>query len=406
MLSSTSNHLIKSLNARGDLITQINPLSLSTYQIFIQFFNYFNEGVEYLKNNLKYTLKEKNNISTNEIPMNSDFTYIVKEIRDHIKENSKHTMVYEFKNFLGRKIVIHFTLNKDEDRNSVNIDVFKMLVWLFVITKHTKNAKCSRVLNIYIYLNDLLKKLPEKKGASFEKKNVNTGFTFSCIPDSEIVIFRKEEWFKVFLHETMHNFGLDFSLMNNENTKKFILGLFPVKSKVKLYEAYCDFWARTINSMLCSFFTCQGNRSEFLLKTVYFINLERFFSYFQLHKNLQHMNMTYKDLFSSGRQSVIKRMSYKEETSVLSYYIICSILLNDFDKFISWCVDKNGNVDKRILLQFKNTEENQMKFCEYIKDEYKEKNMIKNLSYFEKLYDTINPESFLATTLRKSLCEF
>ena len=46
MLSSTSNHLIKSLNARGDLITQINPLSLSTYQIFIQFFNYFNEGVE------------------------------------------------------------------------------------------------------------------------------------------------------------------------------------------------------------------------------------------------------------------------------------------------------------------------------------------------------------------------
>ena len=47
-----------------------------------------------------------------------------------------------------------------------------------------------------------------------------------------------------------------------------------------------------------------------------------------------------------------------------------------------------------------------MKFCEYIKDEYKEKNMIKNLSYFEKLYDTINPESFLATTLRKSLCEF
>ena len=70
MLSSTSNHLIKSLNARGDLITQINPLSLSTYQIFIQFFNYFNEGVEYLKNNLKYTLKEKNNISTNEIPMN------------------------------------------------------------------------------------------------------------------------------------------------------------------------------------------------------------------------------------------------------------------------------------------------------------------------------------------------
>jgi len=254
-------------------------------------------------------------------------------------------------------------------------------------------------------MNELYKYLPEKRGDVFQKKNVNTGYTFSCIEESEIVIYRKEEWFKVFVHETMHNFGLDFSLMDNKNTKKFILDLFPVDSDVKLYEAYCDFWARTANAMLCSFFTCKNNKDDYLIATVYCINMERFFSYFQLIKNLHHMHMKYEDLYSKNNKSEMKRLGYKEETSVLSYYIICSMLLNNFDKFLGWCVSNNGNTPSRILLQFANTKENQIKFCKYIQDEYKRRDMLQNVGYFEKLFEKLDKESFLAVTLRKSLCE-
>ena len=69
-------------------------------------------------------------------------------------------------------------------------------------------------MNIYIFLTDLKKKLPEHTGQEIGKINVNTGFTMTCRPKSNIVIYRKEEWFKVLIHETFHNFGLDFFVYN------------------------------------------------------------------------------------------------------------------------------------------------------------------------------------------------
>ena len=39
---------------------------------------------------------------------------------------------------------------------------------------------------------------------------------------SEIIIFRNEEWFKVFVHETFHLFGVDFSNMSNLKKSKDI----------------------------------------------------------------------------------------------------------------------------------------------------------------------------------------
>ena len=46
-----------------------------------------------------------------------------------------------------------------------------------------------------------------------EPININGGVSNVCVKNSlsEIVIFRREEWFKVLIHETFHNYGLDFS---------------------------------------------------------------------------------------------------------------------------------------------------------------------------------------------------
>ena len=35
-----------------------------------------------------------------------------------------------------------------------------------------------------------------------------------CIKSGLIVLFRREEWFKVFIHECLHSFGMEFSGMN------------------------------------------------------------------------------------------------------------------------------------------------------------------------------------------------
>ena len=99
------------------------------------------------------------------------------------------------------------------------------------------------------------------------------------------------------------------------------------------------------------------------------------------------------------------RKKYKEATSVLSYYIVCSIFFNNFEKFLKWCVVFNGNTKKSILIQFKNTPENQMELCEYIENQYKSKEMIDAITIHENILASTD-NSFLKKTLRKSICEF
>lgn len=405
MLTEDSIELIKSLN-KNIPESQINMLSNSK-ETFLQFFSYFKE-INQIISKISFEdhiIADEQIKKKSDIPKNNDFNYIVKEIREYINEHASRKINFYFPDFFGRSISVFFVIN-DEDEYLNIIDYIKRIMfWLCFLTKHTQNEKCSRKLNIFIYLNDIIKKLPENKGECFERKNVNTGFTFTCIPDSEIVIFRKEEWFKVFLHETFHNFGLDFSDMDNENTKDFILSIFPVNSKVKLFEAYCDFWARTINCLLCSYFSCYNDKNGFISRTIACINYEIYFSLFQAVKNLDHMHMTYINLFSNDSKSEMKRKKYKEETSVLSYYIICSIFFNNFDNFVTWCKNNNGNTKNRMLIQFRNTVDNQMELCEYIRKEYLSKRMLENILFYENIFSNTK-NIFLLKTLRKSICEF
>lgn len=405
LLSKKSIELIESLN-KNIPGSQINLLSNSR-EIFLQFFSYFKETNQIMsKISFKnYIIVDEQIKKKSDIPKNNNFNYIVKEIREYINKHASRKIIFNFPDFFGRSISVFFVIN-DEDEYSNIIDYIKRIMfWMCFLTNHTQNEKCSRKLNIFIYLNDISKKLPENKGECFERKNVNTGFTYTCIPDSDIVIFRKEEWFKVFLHETFHNFGLDFSDMNNENTKDFILSIFPVNSKVKLFEAYCDFWARTINCLLCSYFSSYNEEEKFLSRTVACINYEIYFSLFQAVKNLNHMDMTYTNLFSNNYKSEMKRKKYKEETSVLSYYIICSIFFNNFDNFVEWCKNNNGNEKNRILIQFRNTVDNQMELCEYIRKEYLSERMLENMLFYENVFSNTK-NIYLLTTLRKSICDF
>jgi len=126
-------------------------------------------------------------------------------------------------------------------------------MWLYIINQYA-SKQCANSLVIYLYFTSLEKRIPNSNISILDEINVNTAFTSTCPKDSEIVVFRKEEWFKVFIHETFHNFALDFSDMNNNDAHKCILDIFKVNSNVNLYEAYTEFWAEIMNALFCSFF--------------------------------------------------------------------------------------------------------------------------------------------------------
>jgi hypothetical protein len=279
-------------------------------------------------------------------------------------------------------------------------------MWLYILNQYASNS-CSNTLTVYFYFTNLEKKIPSTNITVLDEINVNTAFTTTCPKNSEIVIFRKEEWFKVFIHETFHNFGLDFSGMNTDYATKCVLNIFKVDSEVNLYESYTECWAEIMNALFCSFLHSKdkNNIEEFLTLSEIYINFERSYSFLQLVKTLNFMGLDYSDLYSNNQRSKMLRDNlYKENTNVLAYYIIKTILINNYPSFLLWCKDNNFS-----LLQFKKTLANQKEFCKFIEKKYKTKSLLENISNTQDFLNKLNVNdkkyNYILSNLRMSICE-
>lgn len=387
-------------------------------------FKQITSGVSYInefKSKNPYTSKIERITNYRQIPKPKTFSpdSIPSEIRRHIDKFTLNLLTYSIQIF-NRKISIIF-LTEDEPIDNINVVYNKyvdyMLVWLYIVNIYS-SITCSVTLNIYIYHTSVVKILPISNTLVLGKTHINTAFTRTCQRDSEIVIFRKEEWFKTFIHETFHNFGLDFSDMDMKIYNTKILQIFKVKSEVKLFEAYTEFWARMINCLFCSYLNMKNkkNVNEFLSNAMIFINFERIFSFFQMVKVLNFMDMTYPNLYDNNPDSTkIRNTMYKEDTNVLSYYIITLILFNNYQSFLSWCYT-NNSTDKHnnnnTLLQFNKTPINLDKFCKFIETKYKSKHILDSIRCTEILLTDIKRRSvkkkslgYLLRNLRMTMCE-
>ena len=315
---------------------------------------------------------------------------------------------------VSRKIDIFF--NVEESSNSLNMSLYEkrvdaILLWLHVLQKHA-SPQCSEQLRIHFYFTSLEKRLPVSSVQVLDETHVNTAFTTSCSKNSEIVVYRKEEWFKVFVHESFHNFGLDFSDANNAACTELILKIFPVSSKVNLYESYTETWAEIINVLLCAFFNLKDKRdvASFLSLSEKMIAVERTFSFFQLVKTLRFMGLTFNDLYAKNEHSRRKRLTmYREKTNVLSYYVVKTILLNDYPAFLSWCKKYNSTLS---LLQFNKTDDYCMQeFCKFIERKHKTPSMLDGIRRADECLSalmSIKPTAtvdYLLTTMRMSIFE-
>jgi hypothetical protein len=355
-------------------------------------------------------------------PKNFNYNSFPQVIREHIDELSFSEISYTFSLF-NRNIKVIFVV---EDPNielkikTYNNYVDSIIMWLYILDLYSPK-QCANSLVIYFYFTSLEKKLPDSNIHILDEKHVNTAFTTTCPKDSEIVIFRHEEWFKVFIHETFHNFALDFSDMNNNDCHNYLLGLFKVNSFVNSYEAYTEFWAEIINALFCSFYSLKDkngvnsaakNEKEFLSNAEFFINFERCYSLFQLVKVLDFMGLSYEDLYLNKHESsVLRKTLYKEKTNVLAYYVIKTVMMNNYPAFLSWC-DKNNLA----LIAFKKTIANQKKFCEFIGKNYKTASMLENIGNTELFLEHLKKNKnssvmnektkrVLLTNLRMSICE-
>jgi len=304
--------------------------------------------------------------------------YVPEDIRRFIKRNTKGIISYKG-SILGREMTIKLYLTSDRQFNELaKIDLIakRMFVWLYFIIPYT-NTNCSRTLTAHCYLCPHKKELPQAQFTVLGPSHVNGGVTTACPTNGEICIYREEELFKVFIHETFHAFGLDWSNMISSELRGKLKALFPISSTMDVSETYTEFWATIFNCLFTAFYLRDNynNKENFLLYAEYCIYCEQIFSLFQCVKILQFMGIYYKTLFEMDDISIkARKFLYKEKSNIFAYYILKMVLLMHADQFITWCIKHNSNI-----LNFKKTNGNLNKFYEFIKQHYDTRPLLQDL---------------------------
>jgi hypothetical protein len=309
----------------------------------------------------------------------------------------------------NRRIKLHVGYSSLSARRLENI-IKRVYTWLHVASFFA-DAECSQSLDIYFLLTKNKKNLPTVSNQFIDRKHVNTAFTFACTKNNEIHIFREEEWFKVFIHETFHSFGLDFAKFDCTDTNSNILDIFNVNSDVRIFETYCEVWGELINTMFIAYYSTKWNPDSNIWldtvtsKTISMMHDEIRFSLFQCAKVLSYYDLRYDELFTSGHNKKTVNEKYKEKSHVLSYYIIKSLFFFHLDEYIGECISINGytiNFNKGD--QYK---ENMFKYCNIVKKLYKDPEFITALQKLQtwSRKNSNKIPTILTETLRMSLHE-
>ena len=369
--------------------------------------------------NINNITSEPLDLINKNIPKGADYKYCPQLIRNEIESMRKYGARYTLRiNSRIFNIVFICSAKLDNIQRFMNQSIKQIYMWLF-IASHYASINCSEQMNIYFYLTDLPKMLPTK-GKTITRVNANTAFTTSCKKHTEINLFRHEEWFKTFIHETFHNLGLDFSMYNNNEIDKEIFTMFPVNADVRLYETYCETWAELLTIMFNVYRSIRQNTSIENIQTKFpkMINMvekllitELKHSLFQAAKILSHYDLNYEELISNKSSSQITtKCNYKEDTPVLSYYIIRSIILFNINDFVLWC-SKHNNLSLNFsqISTHSNINNKMLEYCNLIREQYMNPDYIYHLNSIQntiKQIKTIPKNKYILENLRMTITEF
>jgi hypothetical protein len=256
-----------------------------------------------------------------------------------------------------------FTFHIDLFTTDTSFDLERFLFFIHVVLalccKNTLTK--TRQFRLKLILSDA-----EKIKGHAIPDHLNSGYTESY---KELVIYRKEEFLKVFIHECFHLFCLEFSETYTTQYKEMLRSIFKVESDYLLFESVCEYWARTLNCAFVSFFmkkdmTFQEFEKIFVLN----LSMETIFSMIQMKNYLSLHDLTYEDLLNK------RVVPYKEETNGFCYYVITSILMFHYQPTMNWFVNHNET-----MLNFSKSNKDLYLFHQYLQSIYNSKDFIDTL---------------------------
>jgi hypothetical protein len=202
--------------------------------------------------NIYYTI-DNNNVKNKINELLNKTNWLSYKYTKHVNHNifdSKYVMVEaknQFNNMLhkigfhyGSSMII-FWYNTFKELQMI------LLILPYLINLHEYFGKINLIA--YVVFTDLKKELSDENKLS--PSNINSGYT-SFGEDQFLVVWRKEEWVKVFIHEMIHYFNMDGQLKRANNKREFDKWCIK-SSRILINEAITDTWAIIISASLYSY---------------------------------------------------------------------------------------------------------------------------------------------------------
>ena len=303
-------------------------------------FNHFNKLRFILKrdnSNMDLKWQKIDKVSNKLITKTSLPNSIPINLKEKIKLQINYKLIYHL-TINNKKITYHIFEKRKLSNEIIRKKIILMNLWMRYLLDNVQNS-CSQEINIYLYPIDQEKKFPGQNTEFLGPPHVNTAFTYACIPNNEILIFREEEWFKVFIHETFHSYGIDFaSISSNMNSK--VNKMFNLNLNYDITENWCETWARIYNVLITSYFEENNfnNINRFINCVETNIKSEIIFSVFQMCKILKFYNLNFEKTMNG------KETNYKENSAVFSYYVLTSLNLVYLNEFLKWSNYNNNPI--------------------------------------------------------------
>ena len=319
--------------------------------------------------------------------------FFPKEIQRHILNEQSVAVTYKF-SVGGRDVVLHFVVfNKRDD----NLNMHKMMArarrvcaLLHLVSLHASRITCSSTLNIFIYMTEFKKLFPTRKGEAFDSEHANTGLAYHCARNNDVVVYRKEEWFKVLIHELFHAFGLSFiegDLPDGADAamQRVLQRTYAISHPVRIYETYCEIWARILNVVFacfadggnggCEHHDAKCENSDVALAVfgecvMKGLRKDADHALHQCAKIMHHMDIPSSVLLNPTDQNrAIVAEKYRENTNVFAYYVLTCALQHSHELFLEWCYKNNPFIDKKPranVMQFRTNRSNFNSFMELL----------------------------------------
>lgn len=350
-------------------------------------------------------------LSSSDFMKPPEYHYIPTFIRSHLEHSHKYQKQVTMKRH-GKEYNI-VLVKPVQDFNNENMHktecffeqvLMKIYMWLEIIHKYADQG-CSDKMSVYIYFTDYKKSFSNGSNiVPLDEIHVNTAFTTSCMPSTNITIYRAEEWLKVLMHETYHNLGLDFSSFDMTETNIRILDLYPISAPsrgVRLFESYCEMWAEMLHTLFVSFWKTREKTNKELILTKFekMFKLEAQFSVFQCVKILDYYGLTYEELIKTNCEMSKKaRKKYSEKSHILSYYIVKAALITQPNVFLEWCIQNTRNG-----IAFIKTQPHINKYTRLIEHTYNNPLLLNYVQESEKWLKKNKKKSLVCNNLRMTL---